>query len=400
MAALLILVALGTALLLWQQPWQSEQKTAPAPIPAGAAATLTVQFADLSAATTQQEFARAAGAGSAAASFAANTWQARADLGAEQVRFRYVSGGASAEFSNGDTRARVEIAWSDASDTTSTGTIQVRMRPREDGTFDIVSAGFGAGQLPVWLAGSVAVERTDGVTVVLVDDGDVDLAVADLAREARRQVASVVPASATSSLVVISTPSPDIAAAVLGQPTDSVQQIAAVSTAFDGRNGDLTGPVVVLNPEIFDAMDERAAQVVMSHEAAHVLTGAVASTADTWVTEGFADFVALHDDTAPLSVSAGQILAQVRIGDVPAALPTAEEFNSSAYGLGAVYESAWMVFRMLGEQFDDATIIEFYRSVLAGASVDDAAQTAFGFGTSDLTDQWQDYLMNSASTVS
>ena len=36
----------------------------------------------------------------------------------------------------------------------------------------------------------------------------------------------------------------------------------------------------------------------------------------------------------------------------PKALPSAEDFARGDHGLGAVYESAWLVFRMLGERFD------------------------------------------------
>lgn len=403
MAALLVLAVLGVGLLLWQQPWQSDQTAPAVPVPTDAAAILTGQIAELSAATSAAEFARAAGSGPAAAEFAQAAWAARTELAADQVQLRYVSGGGSAEFANGDTLARVEISWPPASGSASgsdaTGAVQMRMRPRADGTFDIVSAGLGSGQLPVWLAGAVAVERSDDVTVLRIDGGDDDLAVEEVAAVARRQVVSVVP-STSRQLTVISAPSDEVAAALLGQAPDAVRQIAAVSTSFDERNGTLAGPVVVLNPGVFDTMDERAAQVVMAHEATHVLTGAIGSRADTWVIEGFADFVALHDDTAPLSVSAGQILAQVRADQLPTALPTAEDFNGSAYGLGAVYESAWMVFRMVAEQADDDDVIGFYRSVLDGASVDAAGTAAFGLDTAQITSQWRDYLTKSASTVS
>lgn len=402
--ALLVLAAIGVGLLLWQQPWQSDPVAPAASVPTDAAAILTGQIAELSAATSAAEFARAAGSGPAAAAFAQAAWSARTELAADQLRLRYVSGGASAEFANGDTLARVEISWPPAKDAEAgseqAGAVQVRMRPQEDGTFDVVSVGLGSGQLPVWLAGTVAVERSGDVTVLRVDGGDDDLDVEELAAAARRQVVSVVPSTSSQPLTVISAPSDEVAAALLGQGPEAVRQIAAVSTSLDGRNGALAGPVVVLNPSIFDTMDQRAAQVVMSHEATHVLTGAIGSRADTWVIEGFADFVALHDDTAPLSVSAGQILAQVRADQLPAALPSATDFNGSAYGLGAVYESAWMVFRMVGEQADDEDVIEFYRSVLDGSSVDAAGTAVLGLDAAQLTTQWRDYLTKSASTVS
>ena len=147
-------------------------------------------------------------------------------------------------------------------------------------------------------------------------------------------------------------------------------------------------------------MDARAAQVVLSHEATHLLTGAVGHTAEPWVMEGFADFVALHDDKAPLSLSAGQALRQVKKDGAPKALPSADDFGRVDYGLGAVYESAWMIFRMLGEHHDDATVVRFYRDVLSGTDVGKAVRRAFDLSIDQLTAQWRDYLTKSASTVS
>jgi len=158
--------------------------------------------------------------------------------------------------------------------------------------------------------------------------------------------------------------------------------------------------IVLLNPAVFSTMDQRAAQVVLSHEATHVLTSAVGTTAQTWVVEGFADFVALHDDTAPLSLSAGQVLADVKAGRAPKHLPTAADFASTGHGFGAAYESAWMVFRMLGETHSDADIISFYDDVLGGTKLETALTKAFGMTVDQLTADWQDYLEKSASTVS
>ena len=104
-------------------------------------------------------------------------------------------------------------------------------------------------------------------------------------------------------------------------------------------------------------MDARAAQVVVSHEATHLLTGALGTDGEEWVAEGFADFVALHDDDAPLSLSAGQVLRQVKKDGAPKALPSPSDFGQGEPRLGAVYESAWMVFRMLGERHSDAAIL-------------------------------------------
>ena len=385
---------LGGGLLLWQQPWSNGSDPDVGRVGSDAAADLTSQFAALSAATSEAQLAEAAGSSSTARSFAAASWKARTDLDVGPVSLRYVSGGTTPQFDNGDTRAQVEVSWAG-----DDATVQFRMRPRGGGGFDVVSAGLGAGALPVWLAGPLQVDRSGGLTVVTVGGGDPDLDVRRLATVARTRVADVVP-EADGPLTVVSTPSPEVAGALLGQSASSVRQIAAVSTRLDDRQGSLAGPAVVLNPGVFATMDARAAQIVMTHEATHVLTGAIGSRADTWVIEGFADFVALHDDDEPLAVSAGQVLRQVKADGPPDALPTAEAFDESAYGLGAVYESAWLVFEALRQQSSDADLIAFYDDVRNGEPTDAAARQALGLTTAEITARWRSYLTKSASTVS
>ncbi len=102
----------------------------------------------------------------------------------------------------------------------------------------------------------------------------------------------------------------------------------------------------------------------------------------------------------PLSVSAGQILGEVNAGRAPKHLPTATDFDAESHGLGAVYESAWMIFRMLGERYGDARVVGFYQAVMGGSELGDALRTSFGLTVDQLTTSWRDYLAKSASTVS
>lgn len=404
MAPLLALVVLVAAFALWQHPWTSNEVDDSTSADVDIQAQLTRQFASLSAAATREDFAAAAGRAPAAERFASDAWAAREALGVGPVSLRYVGGGTEETFDNGDSSARVDVSWEledpDTEDTRpETATITVRLRPAEGGTFSMVSATARDGQMPIWLAGAVEVDRSDDVTVVRIDGGDRDTDVLALAKSAREQVGDVA-GERDAALTVVSAPSPSVAASLLGQRSDAIAQIAAVSTIFDTRHGDVAGPVVVLNPAVFDTMDQRAAQIVMTHEATHVMTRAVGTEADTWVVEGFADFVALREDTASLSVSAGQALEGVRTGGAPDRLPTTEDFSGTAYGLGAVYESAWLAFRMLGEQFSDDEVIDFYHAVRDGASTNDAAESTLGIDAAQITDRWRDYLTNIASTVS
>lgn len=395
-----MLVALAVGVVLWQRPWQHDAAPAePTALPVDAAAVLTDQARALTSATSADAFATAMGASKASRALAADIWQARDLLGVDSVTWRYISGGDVPAYDDGDARARFDVGSGDRR-----VTLDLRVRPRSgrdaaDPAFDIRSIGSPKGALPLWLAGRLTLERSDGVAVYRLDGGDRDLEVEDLARTARAAVQRIV-GDVDVPLTVVSTPSQGVTADLLGQSASSISQIAAVATARDGRDGPgLTARVVVLNPAVFASMDRRAAQIVLTHEATHVLTGSVGSRAQTWVLEGFADFVALHDDTAALKVSAGQILAEVAASGPPDTLPTTDTFSTAEHGLGAVYESAWLVFRMLGHDFGDRAVIAFYRDVIGGRSIDRAVQAAFELSTSQLTRRWQTYLSGLADDL-
>lgn len=108
-----------------------------------------------------------------------------------------------------------------------------------------------------------------------------------MARVARDRVRDVVP-GVDSDLTIVSPRTRALTADLVGRPQRGIAPIAAVTTTIDG--GTTTARVIVLNPAQFAVMDARAAQVVVSHEAAHLLTGALGSAAgEAWVTEGFAE---------------------------------------------------------------------------------------------------------------
>ncbi|GAA3535597.1 hypothetical protein GCM10022234_35450 [Aeromicrobium panaciterrae] len=402
-ASLLVLALLGLGLLLWQRPWQSSPDVA-VEIPENASALLTQQFRALSDAGSESEFADAAGSSDAARTFAREAWSAREALGARDVGLRYIAGGDIPDRADGSTQASVEVSWtagggSGLAGETRTSTVKVRLDPQADGTFAVRGVTADAGSLPLWLAGDVKVSTQADSIVITVDGGLEATPVEAMTAKAHAAVARVVP-GVDRPVVVIAPHSQEQMASLVGRKVADVRQIAAVTTNLDGSHGTASGTVVLLNPAVFATMDQRAAQVVLSHEATHLLTSAVGTKAETWVVEGFADFVALHDDNAPLSLSAGQVLRDVKAGKGPTRLPTAADFGSSSHGLGEVYESAWMIFRMLAETHSDADIVSFYDEVIGGTSLDKALADSFGLTVGRLTADWKDYLAKSASTVS
>ena len=402
LAAGALLVVLAAALLLWQSPWESSTPDAVVPVPDDAAALLSEQFRELGDADTERAFLAAAGSGSRARAFGTDAWQARSVLDVADVEMRYLSGGDVPDRADGSTLAEVAVSWRAGRESAVTGTsvrdatVEFRLDPQRDGTFGVRAASAQEERLPLWLAGRIAVERETGIRVIAVDGGVPKLDDVAMARVARDHVRDVVP-GVDSDLTIVSPRTRSLTADLVGRPQREIAPIAAVTTTLDG--GTETARVIVLNPAQFATMDARAAQVVVSHEAAHLLTGALGADGEEWVTEGFADFVALHDDDAPLALSAGQALRQVKENGAPKALPSPDDFGGGEH-LGAVYEAAWMVFRMLGESHSDEVIVGFYRDVLSGTDVMAAVRRAFDVSVAELTEQWRDYLTKSASTVS
>ncbi len=402
--AVLVLAVLAGGLLLWQQPWQQEAERASTPsIPEDAASRLTAQLRSLSAARSERDFVEAAGSLPAARDFGRRTWASLRAVADGTATFRYISGADAADRPDGSTTASVEVAWTASAgsglgaDDQRLSSLLLRVVPQADGDFSIIGAERRVGPVPVWLVGPVELSEQESTVVLRVDGGDTSQSLDAMAATARRAVEEVVP-EVGGDLTIVSPRTQDQMAEILGQDADAVAQIAAVTARLDDASA--KQPVVVLNPQVFATMDRRAAQIVLSHEATHALTGAVGTRVANWLVEGFADFVALRRDDAPLSVSAGQVLTDVAAGRTPTALPTDADFEATQHGLGAVYESAWMVFRMLGERYPDAEIVAFYQDVIGGEPLDDALQSSFGLTVETLTAQWRAYLTKSASTMS
>ncbi len=405
----LILAVFAIVVLLWQQPWHHDPEPASVAAPSNstvAANAIAAQIKQLSDATTRDEFVTAAGDSDAGYDWAQQTYDNITALGATDIHMSFLSGGDAGVRAGGGTEATVTVSWRPGPESglsevqTQDSTVTFEMDPLDNGAYAVHDVLHAKGAMPLWLAGSVDVVSNDGATVISLDGGNTRQPIADEADKAHQAVRQVV-TSATARLVVISPHTQDQAAELIDQQPEAISQLAAVTTTLDGTTNADSALMIVLNPSVFDTMDDRAAQIVMSHEATHMMTKAANSGLETWVSEGFADYVALHDDTAPLSVSAGQILRTVKADGVPKALPTSADFGAQQHGLGGTYESAWMIFRMLGEDYGDAAILTFYNDALRGDSTEKAAEDAFGISVGEITVKWQNYLeVKSASITS
>ncbi|KRA37420.1 MULTISPECIES: hypothetical protein [unclassified Nocardioides] len=258
----------------------------------------------------------------------------------------------------------------------------------------IAAIGDATGRLPVWLTGPVTVQRVPGALVLAADTSGTSADRTSYAGWARKAVAEARAVVGGRSGLVVEVPRDATALhRALGADPGAYGSIAAVTAPVDGSRVAGSPIHVFINPAVYDDLDRVAAQVVMTHEAVHALTGAVlARNVPLWVVEGFADYVALRDVGLPLAKTAGQIRSQVRKNGVPKALPTDSEFNPSGTHLGAVYEAAWQVSVTLAERRGERALVDFYRAMLEGKELAPALRASFGWSVADLTAAWQAQL--------
>ena len=203
-----------------------------------------------------------------------------------------------------------------------------------------------------------------------------------------RQVSRVLPEWKGALLVEVPESREELDAALQSQP-GQYDNIAAVTTTADGSLAPGAPVRVFVNPIVFGRLKDRGAQVVMSHEATHVATGATFASMPTWLLEGFADYVALDRAGVPVDLAAGQILARIRKEGLPDGLPTSEDLDPTANGLGATYEEAWLACRFLAQEYGGPAMVRFYRTVSDGASTQEAFRSVLGTTQRAFVAEWR-----------
>ncbi len=249
---------------------------------------------------------------------------------------------------------------------------------------------------PLWLVVPVTARRAGGVLVIAEGGPRVaerHLRLATLATEGVRRVLR----DWSGGLVVeVPRSAVELASALAADP-DEYARIAAVTTTVDGSPGGSSPVHIFVNAEVFGPLQPQGAQVVMTHEAAHVATGAATAAMPLWLVEGFADYVALRGVELPLAVTTSQIADRVRELGLPATLPADRDFDSGVAHLGASYEAAWLACSTLAEIGTEDELVAFYEAVRDGG--DPAVQLRQIFGVSErvLIRAWRDRLEDLAS---
>jgi hypothetical protein len=287
--------------------------------------------------------------------------------------------------------ADVQVSWRIGGYDTGSGHLGTTMTFAETPTgAAFVSARDNFGEAaPLWMLDRVSVQR--GPLALVVSTNEAGGRFAGLARQAVVDVRKVLPA--WHGRLVVEVPDNERQLArVLGSEPGAYGGIAAVTTTVDGSQAPDAPTHIFVNPPIFDPLGPRGSQIVMSHEATHVATHAATSAMPTWLLEGFADYAALAHVDLPVSVTASQILTDVRKSGAPRNLPGAKEFDPRNKALGASYEAAWLACRLIAEQYGEQKLIELYRAVDRQSATAGPFRSVLGTDEAAFTRQWRDYL--------
>ncbi|WP_341927428.1 hypothetical protein [Nocardioides psychrotolerans] len=315
------------------------------------------------------------------------------------LRFIDVSGAIGAD---GTWTAAVDAAWAFGGFDPGPARAEVLVRfASAGGETSIIDIGGGDRVTPLWLAGPATVRQTSDVLVLAEGTG------AAVARSADRYLAR-----GRAALPVVRRVLPQWRGPLVLEVPATEQQfdrtLDAEPGAYSGiaavtANPDLSSapgaPVhVFINPGQFDGLRAQGAQIVITHEAAHVATDAAATRSmPQWLLEGFADYVALRDVPLPDSRTAAQVIEQVRDDGLPATLPGLTEFDATTGHAGAAYEAAWIACRVLVERGGEDALVRFYDSVKDGAAVDAALRETFSWDEQQLVRAWRTRLSDLAA---
>ena len=246
-------------------------------------------------------------------------------------------------------------------------------------------------QTPGWLLEPVEVRRRQRVLVTAPD-----------ATSARRLATQAADAAAAvrrrlpgweGDLVLEAPSTVPVLRAATGVGAAGARSLAAVTTTADGSITPGSPQRVFVNPRVFPGLAEPAQGIVLRHEATHVATAAAASAAPLWVTEGFADWVALADSRAPVRSLASQVRSLVRTHGAPRRLPGRSDFAADAPGLGAAYEAAWLAVRLIARTHGDAALLRFRRLAASEAELEEAFRVALGTSEAAFTREWRRELV-------
>ena len=239
---------------------------------------------------------------------------------------------------------------------------------------------------PLWLLEDLTVRRQGRVLVA----GEHPATAARLLRQATRAVQVVarrVPGW-RGELVVEAPATAQAFRATSGASAAAARSIAAATTTADGSTMPGSPARVYVNPRVFAPLGPAGQQIVLSHEVAHVAVGDPSTSVPLWLSEGFADWVALADSRVPVRVLASQVRALVADEGAPSRFPGRGQLAAGNPDVGAAYESAWLAVRLIATTYGEADLLRF-RGAVESRGVDRAFRTVLETSTAAFTRSWR-----------
>ncbi len=240
---------------------------------------------------------------------------------------------------------------------------------------------------PAWLLEPLTVRRQGRVLVAAPEPTTADR----LVQQAARAVSAVgrrVPGW-RGDLVLEAPRSTATFRATSGLSAAASRSIAAVTTTADGSTLPGSPERVYVNPRVFESLGPAGQQIVLSHETTHVAVGDAVGSVPVWLSEGFADWVALADSPVPVRVLASQVRGLVREQGPPLRLPGRSEFAARNPDLGAAYESAWLAVRLIASTYGEPALLRFRRVAERQRSLERAFQAVLGTSLGAFTQRWR-----------
>lgn len=269
--------------------------------------------------------------------------------------------------------------------------------------FDDVPPGATIARDP-WELGPITVTRSSRSFIMSTSSAPQDELAARVDRGA--QAVDAVWGDQWPRTVVIVVPEDqDQMASLLGRSgEDGLDNIAAVTTGEIGlAHSGIGADRVIVNPQGFVGLDATGVQIVLTHELTHVATRSSGTgDAPLWLSEGFADYVAYKGTGLSTWQRAGDLLGQVRQGQIPTRLPGAAEFDPASGNLAPAYSGAYLAVQLLVDQHGEQRVVELYRTVIGAdiadggtarpVPVEEAMPQLLHVDVATFEKQWVDYL--------
>ncbi len=210
--------------------------------------------------------------------------------------------------------------------------------------------------------------------------------------------------TAWRSRVVIVTPSTreQFARLLARSSGKGLDQVAAITQGVVEAGQQAQRDRVVINPTAFTALQPVGRRVVITHELTHVATrSSTDSPVPIWLAEGMADYVGYSGLDLPRGRVAGELIALVRAGKGPTALPTDVDFDPAKSKISPSYSASWLAVSRLVDLYGRARVVAFYRLVASASTVGQADPEAaaslafprsFGVTEAQFVEGWKYYL--------